>query len=164
LLSTECGRTGDFTIHDAEDGVALLASWVAEQRKRAAASCGDANQKLVLAWCTGCCIASSKSEHCLHMQTCIMPPLLFCMLPHNRKASYCTVVQDMKEVRAQAKEMQRRISLLKNSLPCAYGFSAAELVDSVVALGTVTGEGMQSAGDPGSKVCAECLLLHAWYA
>jgi hypothetical protein len=49
LLLTECGRTGDFTIHDAEDGVALLAGWVAEQRKQAAASCGNANQKLVLA-------------------------------------------------------------------------------------------------------------------
>jgi hypothetical protein len=49
----------------------------------------------------------------------------------------------MKEVRAQAKEIQRRISLLKNSLPCAYGFSAAELVDAVVALGTVTGVGTQ---------------------
>jgi hypothetical protein len=50
----------------------------------------------------------------------------------------------MKEVRAQAKEMQRRISLVKSSLPCSYGFSADELVDAVMELGTVTGEGMQT--------------------
>lgn len=52
----------------------------------------------------------------------------------------------MKEVRAQAKEMQRRISLVKSSLPCSYGFSADELVDAVMALGTVTGEDALSQG------------------
>jgi hypothetical protein len=50
----------------------------------------------------------------------------------------------MKEVRAQAKEMQRRISLVKSSLPCSYGFSADELVDAVMELDTVTGEGVQT--------------------
>ena len=47
-------------------------------------------------------------------------------------------------MRAQAKEMQRRISLVKSSLPCSYGFSADELVDAVMELGTVTGEGVQT--------------------
>lgn len=49
-------------------------------------------------------------------------------------------------MRAQAKEMQRRISLVKSSLPCSYGFSADELVDAVMALGTVTGEGAPPRG------------------
>ena len=49
-------------------------------------------------------------------------------------------------MRAQAKELQRRISLVKSSLPCSYGFSADELVDAVMALGTVTGEGAYPQG------------------
>ena len=46
-LSAGCGRTGDFTIHDAEDGVSLLAGWVVEQRQQRAGSSGDGKQKLV---------------------------------------------------------------------------------------------------------------------
>ena len=47
LLSAGCGRTGDFTIHDAEDGVSLLAGWAVEQRQQRAANSGDGKQKLV---------------------------------------------------------------------------------------------------------------------
>jgi hypothetical protein len=47
LLLAGCGRTGDFTIHDAEDGVSLLAGWVVEQRQQRAANSGDGKQKLV---------------------------------------------------------------------------------------------------------------------
>lgn len=42
-------------------------------------------------------------------------------------------------MRTKAKEMQRRISLLKNSLPCAYGFTAKELVAAVLSLDNVPG-------------------------
>ncbi len=38
-------------------------------------------------------------------------------------------------MRSQAKELQRRISLLKNALPCAYGFTAEDLVAAALGLG-----------------------------
>ena len=65
LLSAGCGRTGDFTIHDAEDGVSLLAGWVVEQRQQRAASSGDGKQKLVcISWPDACvhAVAVLQSE------------------------------------------------------------------------------------------------------
>ncbi len=50
-----CDRTSDFTIHDAEDGTSLLAGWVTEQLKAAAARNGARpDAKLVsFVTCTG---------------------------------------------------------------------------------------------------------------
>lgn len=50
-----CDRTSDFTIHDTEDGTSLLAGWVTEQLKAAAARNGARpDAKLVsFVTCTG---------------------------------------------------------------------------------------------------------------
>lgn len=137
-----CGRTGDFTIHDQEDGVALLAGWVAEQRKAAAARNGDANTKPVSVadrCATSPRVVSTPRSCLLHRALAGAVWSLRSLMRLTTDWLHHEELQDMKEVRAAAKELQRRISLLKNSLPCAYGFSAEELVYAVMALGTVTG-------------------------